>query len=500
MLIDLRTLEPNPMRDFAVDPIDDERVKDLQQSIEDDGFWGGVVCRRLPDGRVQIGAGHHRVQAALAAGITVADVFVADDMDDTTMVRVYATENATQRGNTGSAQAGTVASAVRMIAKAELTGTIGSILPVVENGEETMLGKLTSEEGIGWRAVLALLPHVRGLNQYSVTAQLANLKASGDYGRIIAEVREEIERENEAALAALAEAEAEQARIAQEWREAQADVALAKAEQREARKRAREAQRVEDRKRAQLEAQQAKLARQKAEAMAKLAEKRAAEAEAKLKEFQRLRKTRNTAREAAEAAQRPRVFDFAGVAKHLKHPRHIQVFRQVVTGQGMRHVLPVECQAQLAEMLVAEAQRAEVELTGIYIREHAFRMLTGAKQDAWQWSRRERQRLEREDIRMRALSAQEQFVQGIYLIEANGHKLNGLYQSWPRRVPFPVKPGFVRAIARAKTVIDTLVKRSRRYAETSEADDATTHPDGAAADGAPGHAGVEVPPAAGREL
>jgi hypothetical protein len=46
--------------------------------------------------------------------------------------------------------AGIVASAVRMMAKAELTGTIGKILPMVENSEETMLGNLTSEKGIGW--------------------------------------------------------------------------------------------------------------------------------------------------------------------------------------------------------------------------------------------------------------------------------------------------------------------------------------------------------------
>jgi hypothetical protein len=104
-------------------------------------------------------------------------------MDDTTMLRVYATENATQRGNTGASQAGTVASAVRMIAKAELTGTIDIILPMVENGEETLLGKLASEDGIGWRPILALLPNVRGLTEGAVRAQLANLKASGDYGR-----------------------------------------------------------------------------------------------------------------------------------------------------------------------------------------------------------------------------------------------------------------------------------------------------------------------------
>jgi hypothetical protein len=49
--------------------------------------------------------------------------------------------------------AGTVASAVRMIAKAERTGTLGRILPGVDNSEKTLLGKLTSEEGIGWRSL-----------------------------------------------------------------------------------------------------------------------------------------------------------------------------------------------------------------------------------------------------------------------------------------------------------------------------------------------------------
>jgi ParB-like nuclease domain len=472
MLVDLRTLEPNPLRDFAVDAIDDDRVADLQHSIEEDGFWGGIVCRRLPDGRIQIGAGHHRVKAALAAGITVADVFVSDEMDDATMLRVYATENATQRGNTGAAQAGTVASAVRMIAKAEMTGTIGRILPMVENGEETMLGKLTSDDGIGWRAVLALLPNVRGLNQYSVTQQLANLKASGDYGRIIAEVQQEIERENKEALAQLAEAEAEAERLERELKEAQAETELAKAEQREGRKRARDAKTVEDKKRAQLEAQKAKLARQKAEAEARLAEKRAAEAEAKLKEFERLRQTRDTAREAAQAAKRPKVFDFAGVAKHFKHPRHIEAFRRVVTGAGLRDALPVERQAELAALIVTQARRENRELTGVYVREMAINLLINAQQDAWTWSRRERLRLEREDIRLRAITYQEQFLQGISLIETNGHKLNSLYQSWPKRQPFPVKPGFVRALARAKTIIDTLVKRSRRYAQTSDHEDA----------------------------
>jgi hypothetical protein len=47
-------------------------------------------------------------------------------------------------------QAGTVANAVRMIAKAEMTGSLGKILPTSPHGEDIMLGNLTSEERIGW--------------------------------------------------------------------------------------------------------------------------------------------------------------------------------------------------------------------------------------------------------------------------------------------------------------------------------------------------------------
>ena len=81
MRVDLRTLHPNPMRDFRVDPMDQSVVDHLKASMEEDGFWGGIVCRQLPDGTVQIGAGHHRVAAAIAAGYTVADVTVSQDLD-----------------------------------------------------------------------------------------------------------------------------------------------------------------------------------------------------------------------------------------------------------------------------------------------------------------------------------------------------------------------------------------------------------------------------------
>jgi ParB-like chromosome segregation protein Spo0J len=97
MKIRLNELRPNPYRDFHVDPIDSRQVQALRASIEQDGFWGGIVCRRMK-GEIQIGAGHHRVEAALQAGIKEADICVAS-LDDEAMIRVYARENATQRGH-----------------------------------------------------------------------------------------------------------------------------------------------------------------------------------------------------------------------------------------------------------------------------------------------------------------------------------------------------------------------------------------------------------------
>src|SRR6476620_2680674 len=101
MLVDLRTLKPNPFRNYVVDPIDPDHVTQLTESITQDGFWGGVVCRRTAEG-IHIVAGHHRVAAALRAGIESADL-VVKEFDDASVIRIYARENATQRGDSGAA-------------------------------------------------------------------------------------------------------------------------------------------------------------------------------------------------------------------------------------------------------------------------------------------------------------------------------------------------------------------------------------------------------------
>jgi hypothetical protein len=195
MLVNLRDLKPNPTRDFTVDPIDKKVVRQLQKSIEEDGFWGGVVCRKH-NGDIEIAAGQHRVEAALAAEIEKADVFVGKDMDDAAMVRVYARENATQRGNTGTAQIGTVASAVRLLAKEIITGHVPSIDGTSPKSLETLRGQIKSSKGLGVDVIMRLLKGIPEINEPIVQQQIGILKASGNYARILKEIGVEIEEEH----------------------------------------------------------------------------------------------------------------------------------------------------------------------------------------------------------------------------------------------------------------------------------------------------------------
>jgi hypothetical protein len=138
------------------------------------------------------------------------DLFVMSEADDATMIRIYRTENATQRGNTANAQAGVIASAVRFVAKAVMTGgQVGGFPPTSAKSLDSVRGKIATSEGIGWSIVLEFLKGISGITKNVVEQQLANLKASGHYSRIISEIKAEIDHERKEALKALARAEAD---------------------------------------------------------------------------------------------------------------------------------------------------------------------------------------------------------------------------------------------------------------------------------------------------
>jgi hypothetical protein len=93
-----------------------------------------------------------------------------------------------------------VAAALRLLAKAALTGNLSRILErLSERGEKVIAGQLTADDadGIGQGLIVRYFheQHISGMGDYTVQQQFANLKASGAYARIMAEVEAEIARE-----------------------------------------------------------------------------------------------------------------------------------------------------------------------------------------------------------------------------------------------------------------------------------------------------------------
>lgn len=403
-----RDLPRNSLRDFTLDPIDAERVETLKDSMGAFGNWGGMVARNTPTGPEMI-AGEHRRQAELERGTSHADIFIGNFTDDEAL-RIYATENASQRGNTATAVLGSVGSALRICLREAFTGDIrtGETSRANTGGQR--------RDGIGWRQILAKLQGVPGITEYLVKNQLANLKASGEYDRITAEVIAEAEARQAAAAAAAQQAEEEareraaaeeRRRAAAEQRRVAAAAAAAAAEERRrqaaaeaeaaaaaAERRAAVEREAEARRQAEAATRREEIARREAEARATAAAE--AEAEATVAATQRTTATTNRTRlttqrqRATQAAERrPQEFDMR-VATVFENPAHVQVFRELVTGAELRRVVAVDKQLILAKAIVEKcrADRAaieaqggnmigrlnEFELTGGYIERNIFEL------------------------------------------------------------------------------------------------------------------------------
>ena len=460
MLVALKALRPNPFRDFTVDPVDDNNVKQLTASIKEDGFWGGVVVRQV-NGDYQIACGHHRVVAAMEAGIKTADVFVHYDLDDAGMIRVYANENATQRGNTSAAVAGTVAAAVRFLAKLLLGVTPERMRSDVLGGKreaETFLGMIQTKDGIGRDGVLRVLPKdakgecaVPGITDRVVQEQLAALKSSGNYTRIINEVREEIETEHREALKALAKAEKEQQEAAERAEKAEK-------QRKEAAVRAKAAKEEKERK-------EAELARQKAEIEAKLAEKRQKEIEQELKQFSDLKRGHDAAEKATESANTREVtFNQQAADKYFPIPSHAAAFQKCVTGKGVAPYLGetlaerLRNQERLAKGIVAMLPAwQEMSQAFIYntINSQLARMITGEKRE----DRRSRRELELRDIRAKWDTQMHNFLRGASTMIVAGRELDSITKRWPRDLDMPKFPsGLKETLQKLQPIIDRLVK------------------------------------------
>jgi ParB-like chromosome segregation protein Spo0J len=334
MRVDLRTLQSNPWRDFEIDPLEEEESEALLQSINDTGFWGGVPVRKK-NGVLQIGAGHKRVYCAIKAGHTHADLVVKNFTDEE-MIRMYATENATQRGtDMGLAMDGAVAGALRYIIEGVLKNdqTIGKYFPKV-NGIESVRGAITSEKGLGWEVILRFFKDTP-INSSIVKEHLAQLKASGHYARIVKEIHDKIAAEQKAERAELKRQEEEAAakKLAAEAAAAKAAAAAEKAAKDKAEKEAAK----------------------KAKEEAAVAKRAAKEAEDALKKSE-TKKTKEASEKAVtSSAKKEPTFDLKGVGKWLKTQTLIRSFRNVMSMESIHKSVPVSRQADLAAWLVHRA-------------------------------------------------------------------------------------------------------------------------------------------------
>ena len=463
MLVNLRDLKTNPFRDLIVDPIDPEAVAVLTDSIREDGFWGGVVARHNDDGEIEIAAGHHRVKAAIAAGIKSADLFIGD-IDDAGMIRIYARENASQRGNGSTAVAGTVASAIRFKAREILSGKFSG-----KSG-----GRPVVAENIGVDVLVAFLDGIPGVNEGTVKAQLANLKASGDYARIIGEVQAEVDAEIAAEQerikkATEAEAKARQEAEARAIREA--DDALKAAEKaKAAAEAARAAKASADKRAAEARAKAAEAERLAAEARAAESAKRAAEQarisaerqKALTEEAEKFDAMRSKAQAAADkAAEREITFDFEGVARHFKNEHQVRVFREMVTSEGIRSHLPVENQAKVAAQLIKLAKdRGIEEISGAFIRAELMTQIFGVYQ-ARDSAKRDQAKadLERMDREQKMLLAQREFSRHVRGLAAAANDISDISRKWPKNEPMQVSGEFSSALEKLKAAVTLLVQR-----------------------------------------
>jgi flagellar biosynthesis GTPase FlhF len=446
--VSLKSLKPNPTRVFAVDPIDESRIPDLIKSIKDDGFWGGVVCRRTKNGP-EIACGHQRVHAAIAAGIEEADIFFRDDMDDAAMIRVYARENATHRANMGTAVTGSIAAAARFLIKRSLVGESADF--------RRFEGARKLVDGIGRDTILEFLEGVPGINQNVVMQQLANLKASGHYRRIVEEVQAEIEAEHKAEIEALkrrqeAKRQAdEDARIAATRRKA--------AEERRKAAKAAAKKAKEDKEKAAAAAREKAAADQAAEEERRAKEAKAkadAELEASAQTQAMMEKTKATT-DKAKADGDP-TFDYSGVAKHFKNPSHVDAFRKFATGEGAAPYLPVDQQAALAESLAKLAAHRGAELTGRFIQENFMSLLLGAKTAERRISKEEKEDLTRKDWSAKALAYQDEIGRHGRGLLKNAVLLAEHDQKRPEGTPLPMQGQFRKGIENLKRAVALIEK------------------------------------------
>ena len=87
-MVPLSKIKDNPWRNRKRNPLDENRVEAIGESIGTTEFWVGVYGRQLKDGTVEIAFGHHRVAAAKAEGLKEIPIEIQTFTDGDMLIRM----------------------------------------------------------------------------------------------------------------------------------------------------------------------------------------------------------------------------------------------------------------------------------------------------------------------------------------------------------------------------------------------------------------------------
>ena len=123
MILKLKGILPNPFRDLKSNPLIEDKIEELVGSINLTGFWDNVVVRKNAEGKYELAYGHHRLAAAIRAGLLETD-FIVKTLDDATMIQIMDNENRETYGSTPLSLMESIKAVVASLAK-------GTIKPFV---------------------------------------------------------------------------------------------------------------------------------------------------------------------------------------------------------------------------------------------------------------------------------------------------------------------------------------------------------------------------------
>lgn len=98
MKLRLRDILPNPHRNLALNPLKEDKIQELVESINDTGFWDNVVVRKNDEGKYELAYGHHRLEAAKRSGLKEAD-FIIKEISNEKMLEMMSRENSETYAN-----------------------------------------------------------------------------------------------------------------------------------------------------------------------------------------------------------------------------------------------------------------------------------------------------------------------------------------------------------------------------------------------------------------